>query len=132
LKKDFFKLIRLTVVNIREDGDRSDCEASIQVDIGGHVEHTASGGVGPVNAIDLALRKALISYYPELENFKLKDYKVEIAGNIGGTEAEVFVQIVSGTEKEWITYGRSENVLDASWDALATGVKNFLKEIGGE
>jgi 2-isopropylmalate synthase len=85
----------------------------------GQVEHTAAQGNGPVNALDCALRKALVKFYPELNQVSLLDYKVRVLGTGEGTGATVRVLIESGDDSErWGTVGVSHNVIEASWQAL--------------
>ena len=85
----------------------------------GETEHTAAQGNGPVHALDSALRKALVKFYPEIESVRLHDYKVRVLGGDEGTGAVVRVLIESGDEHErWSTVGVSHNVIEASWQAL--------------
>lgn len=101
-------------------------EATITVEVGGTVEHTAAWGNGPVNALDNALRKVLPKYFPGkgLESVRLLDYKVRVLTAQEGTAARVRVLIESGDEKaKWGTVGVSENVIDASWQALVDSIE---------
>ncbi|MFC1939479.1 citramalate synthase [Chloroflexota bacterium] len=102
-------------------------EAMIKVRVGDEVMHTAAEGNGPVNALDQALRKALLQFYPSLAAIKLVDYKVRILEESVGTESQVRVLIESsdGVE-EWITMGSSTNIIEASWLALADGLEYWL------
>jgi 2-isopropylmalate synthase len=85
----------------------------------GTVEHTAASGDGPVNALDLALRKALVKFYPELADIRLLDYKVRVLAGETGTGSLVRVLIESGdSDDRWGTVGVSHNVIEASWQAL--------------
>ena len=91
------------------------------------VIHTAAEGNGPVNALDDALRKALVEFYPELARIKLVDYKVRILEESGGTESKVRVLIESTDgENEWHTVGSSTNIIEASWLALADSLEYWL------
>ncbi len=104
-------------------------EATITVEVGGNVEHTAAWGNGPVNALDKALRKVLPKYFPGkgLENVRLLDYKVRVLTAAEGTAAQVRVLIESGDGKnKWGTVGVSENVLEASWQALVDSIEYKL------
>jgi len=93
----------------------------------GRVEHTVAQGRGPLNALDKALRKALTPFYPELENVELHDYKVRVLGSAEGTDATVRVLIESGDhESKWGTVGVSENVIEASWQALVDSIEYKL------
>jgi 2-isopropylmalate synthase len=102
-------------------------EAMVKVRVDGEVIHTAAEGNGPVNALDQALRKALLHYYPSLASVKLVDYKVRILEESTGTESQVRVLIESsdGTE-EWRTVGSSTNIIEASWLALVDSVEYWL------
>ena len=102
-------------------------EAIVKVKVGDEIMHTAAEGNGPVNALDLALRKALLRFYPSLEQVKLIDYKVRILEESVGTEAQIRVLIESsdGVE-EWRTVGSSTNIIEASWLALADSLEYWL------
>jgi len=102
-------------------------EAMIKVRVGNEVMHTAAEGNGPVNALDQALRKGLLQFYPNLAVVKLVDYKVRILEESVGTESQVRVLIESsdGVE-EWTTVGSSTNIIEASWLALADGLEYWL------
>jgi 2-isopropylmalate synthase len=99
----------------------------IKVRVGNEVMHTAAEGNGPVNALDQALRKALLQFYPSLAAVKLIDYKVRILEASIGTESQVRVLIESsdGVE-EWTTVGSSPNIIEASWLALADSMEYWL------
>ncbi len=102
-------------------------EAMVKVRVGGEVIHTAAEGNGPVNALDQALRKALIQFYPSLAQVRLVDYKVRILEESVGTEAQVRVLIESSDGvDEWQTVGSSTNIIEASWLALADGLEYWL------
>jgi len=104
-------------------------EATVTVEVGGKVEHTAAWGNGPVNALDKALRKVLPNYFPGrgLEDVQLLDYKVRVLTAAEGTAARVRVLIESGDGKDkWGTVGVSENVIEASWQALVDSIEYKL------
>jgi 2-isopropylmalate synthase len=102
-------------------------EAVVKVKVNDEIFHTAAEGDGPVNALDLALRKALCQYYPELAKIKLTDYKVRILEENTGTESQVRVLIESSDgENEWRTVGGSTNIIEASWLALADALEWWL------
>jgi 2-isopropylmalate synthase len=102
----------------REDGSLLS-EATIKVQEGGQFEHTAAEGDGPVNALDNALRKALVKFYPSLGEVKLEDFKVRVLDGREGTAAKVRVLIESSDGRErWGTVGVSTNIIEASWLAL--------------
>ena len=102
-------------------------EATVKVRVTGEVMHTAAEGNGPVNALDNALRKALLRFYPSLEIVRLADYKVRVVDQGAGTEAMVRVVIESTDgEHRWRTVGSSGNIIDASWMALADSFEYWL------
>lgn len=102
-------------------------EAMVKVKIDGSILHTASEGDGPVNALDNALRKALLANYPSLSVVKLVDYKVRILEQSTGTESLVRVLIESTDgENQWRTVGSSTNIIEASWLALADSLEYWL------
>ncbi|MFC2059834.1 citramalate synthase [Chloroflexota bacterium] len=102
-------------------------ETMLKVRVGTEVMHTAAEGNGPVNALDQALRKALLQFYPSLAQVKLVDYKVRILEETAGTGSQVRVLIESsdGVE-EWRTVGSSTNIIEASWLALADSLEYWL------
>jgi 2-isopropylmalate synthase len=94
-------------------------EATVRVQIGDEVIHTAGDGNGPVGALDSALRKALSPQFPKLDDVHLADYKVRILDSTSGTGAITRVLIDSRDEKGgWSTVGASPNIIDASMAAL--------------
>jgi len=106
-------------VNYGEDG-HTHADAMLKVSVDGEVEHTIADGVGPVNALNLALKKALVRFYPEIKDVKLVDYKVRVLEERAGTESRVRVLIESrDNEESWSTVGVSENIIEASWQALS-------------
>ncbi|MFA5271658.1 MAG: citramalate synthase [Candidatus Omnitrophota bacterium] len=125
--KKFFNLLGFRVsVEKREDG-KLISEAVIKLKINNKLEHSAAEGDGPVNALDNALRKALMKFYPSLSKMHLTDFKVRVLDEKGGTAAKVRVLIESQDEKEdWSTIGLSENIIEASWQALADSVEYKL------
>ena len=131
LHKRFFDLIGFRTINEkRKEGEKPISEATIMVKVGGHIEHTAATGNGPVNAIDNALRKALEKFYPALKKVKLHDYKVRVLTPGKGTYAKVRVLIESGDDSQrWGTVGVSENIIEASYQALVDSIEyKLLKE----
>jgi len=102
-------------------------EAMVKVSVDGATLHTAAEGNGPVNALDVALRRALVQFYPRLAAVKLADYKVRIVDEAEGTEAVVRVLIESTDgERRWRTVGCSTNVIEASWLALTDSLEYWL------
>ena len=129
--KKFFELMGVRVIVERKTEEEVPLsEATIMVRVGDRVEHTAAVGNGPVNALDNALRKALDKFYPELKEVKLLDYKVRILSTKDGTGAQTRVLIESGDGKsKWGTVGVSENIIQASWQALVDSIDyKLLKE----
>ncbi len=126
--KRFFNLVGFRViVEKRQESEHPLAEATIMVDVNGQVEHTAAIGSGPVNALDNALRKALEKFYPVLSDVKLLDYKVRVLSAGAGTGSKVRVLIESGDgEKTWGTVGVSENIIEASWQALVDSIEYKL------
>jgi 2-isopropylmalate synthase len=100
-------------------------EATVMLEMpDGTTAHTVAQGNGPLNALDLALRKALMPYFPSLETVELHDYKVRVLGAHDGTDAVVRVLIESGDEDDrWNTVGVSSNVIEASWQALVDSIE---------
>ncbi len=102
-------------------------EATVKVRVDGEVMHTAAEGNGPVNALDNALRKAILQFYPSLEVVRLVDFKVRVVDQGTGTGAIVRVLIESTDgERVWSTVGSSGNVIEASWMALADSLEYWL------
>lgn len=116
----FFKLKGFRVNTERRSDDTDPVsEATIMIEVDGNVEHTAALGNGPVNALDLALRKALQKFYPGIQEVELLDYKVRVISSRQGTKSVVRVLVESGDKKDhWNTVGVSSNILEASWMAL--------------
>ena len=89
--------------------------------------HTAASGNGPVNALDAALRKGLIEFFPSLTQIKLTDYKVRVIDQGGGSDATVRVLVESTDGKEtWRTVGCSPNIIEASRQALVDSLEWWL------
>ncbi len=109
-----------------EDGNVR-TEATVKLSVGQDVRHEVAEGDGPVNALDAALRKALTSIFPHLSRMHLLDYKVRVINAQEGTAARVRVSIESTDgERVWGTVGVSENVIEASWLALADSFHFYL------
>ncbi|GAB7026131.1 citramalate synthase [Geotalea toluenoxydans] len=118
--KKFFSVIGFRVIDEkRHEDQKMISEATIMVKVGGKVEHTAAEGNGPVNALDNAIRKALEKFYPRLKEVKLLDYKVRVLPAGQGTASAIRVLIESGDKQSrWGTVGVSDNIIDASYQAL--------------
>lgn len=130
--KDFFILEGFRVIIEKKRAGKMSSEATIKLKVGKELEHTASLGDGPVNALDSALRKALKKFYPKLDEMHLTDYKVRVLDEKEGTAARVRVLIQSQDKHgSWWTMGVSENIIDASWSALVDSVEyKLLKDSG--
>ena len=103
------------------------CEATVKVIVHGERAYTVEEGDGPVNALDRALRKALVPAYPEIKDVTLLDYKVRIIDGRSGTAAKTRVLITSTDGNEtWSTVGASFNIIDASWEALVDSLEYYL------
>ncbi len=110
------------------DGHPPVCEATVKLMVDGTPELTVAEGRGVVNALDLALRKALLPFFPEISEVSLVDYKVRIIDSHDATAAKTRVLIVSTDgENNWGTVGVSENIIEASWLALVDGIDLFLQ-----
>jgi 2-isopropylmalate synthase len=110
------------------DGHPPVCEATVKLRVDGIPELTVAEGHGVINALDLALRKALLPFYPALRAVTLVDYKVRILDGHDATAAKTRVLIVSSDgEQTWGTVGVSENIIEASWLALIDGIDLFLQ-----
>jgi len=132
---DFIVLVeKRRPTSTRSDKDEEIlAEAIVKIKVGSQVVHIAAEGNGPVNAVDRALRKALLQFYPELAAVRLLDYKVRIPEDSSGTGSLVHVFIKSGdSEHEWHTLGSSVNVIEASWLALADSLEYWLLKKGAE
>jgi len=124
--KPFFELKGLRVINEERNGELF-TEATIKIKVKDILEHTASEGNGPVNALDNALRKALIRFYPAIKDMRLVDFKVRVIDGADGTAAKVRVLIESADKNDiWTTVGVSENIIEASWRALVDSVEYKL------
>jgi 2-isopropylmalate synthase len=123
-----FSVIGFRVIDTkRHEDEMPSSEATVQVKVGGRIEHTAAEGNGPVNALDHALRKALENFYPQLKEMKLLDYKVRVLPAGKGTASVTRVLIESGDKFErWGTVGVSDNIIDASYQALVDALQYKL------
>ena len=132
--KDFFDLEDFRVIIEKKKNGKMATEATIKLRVGKELEHTASLGDGPVNALDSALRKALKKFYPSLDGMHLTDYKVRVLDEKEGTAAKVRVLIQSQDKDDsWWTIGVSENIIEASWQALVDSVEyKLLKDSQGK
>jgi len=114
-------------VSMRRDSKQSVCEATVRVRVGKKVRDEVAEGDGPVNALDSALRSALAKSFPRLKKITLSDYKVRILDGVAGTAAKTRVLIESTDGKrEWGTVGVSENIIEASLQALVDSMEYAL------
>lgn len=126
----FFSLHGFHVTNVKRQGDtKTFSDAVIRIVVGDRMEFSAADGNGPVNALDTALRKALIAFYPSVSEVRLTDFKVRVLEGSSGTGATVRVLIESTDGEEvWWTVGFNENVIQASWDALVDSIDYKLQK----
>ncbi len=126
--KGFFELRNFKVM-ISESASEKEplCSAVVKIAVGGREEINAAEGEGPVNALDLALRKVLSCFYPSISEIRLCDYKVRVLDSGNNTAAKVLVR-VSTTDNlsVWRTVGVSTDIIDASWQALSDSMIYFL------
>ncbi|HEY3763155.1 MAG TPA: citramalate synthase [Verrucomicrobiae bacterium] len=114
-------------VSMRRDAKESICEATVRVRVGSKVHHEVAEGDGPVNALDAALRAALAKSFPKLKKITLTDFKVRILDSATGTAAKTRVLIESTDGKrDWGTVGVSENIIEASLQALVDSMEFAL------
>jgi 2-isopropylmalate synthase len=119
----FFKLESFRVQSERRADESIHAEATVRLEAGGQRKVSVGEGVGPVHALDMALRHALADSYPEVEELRLTDYRVRVLDSMDGTSARVRVLIeTSDHESSWGTIGVHENVIEASWHALTDGI----------
>ena len=125
--RPFFKLKGFRVISEMTATRKLMCEATIKVEVDGREKHTAANGYGPVEALDNALRKALETFYPEIKEIQLSDYKVRVLNEKSGTGAAVRVLIDQKRKTEhWGTVGVSTDIIEASWQALVDGIEYML------
>ena len=119
-----FELEDFTVIIEKRGGDGTRAQATVRIRVGDEMMHTAAEGEGPVNALDRAVRKALLPHYPALAEVHLVDYKVRIVDEHLGTGARprVVIESARGPDR-WSTVGCSQNIIEASWLALCDGLE---------
>jgi 2-isopropylmalate synthase len=132
--KEPFSLESFRVTIEKDKAGPSSSQATIKISVGDEEEITAAEGDGPVNALDNALRKALNSFFPQISEMKLVDFKVRVIEGTDGTGAKVRVNIDSSDPQEvWSTVGVSENIIEASWQALVDSIQyKLLKDEEGK
>ncbi len=125
--KPLFKLIDYRLIVEKEKNGEIVSEATVKIEVNNKEIHTVAEGNGPVNALDNALRKALIEFYPSIKKIFLSDYKVRVLGSHEGTASKVRVLIESKSGKSvWGTVGVCENIIEASWQALVDSIEYFI------
>jgi len=121
------------IVEKRSPNEPTTSEATIKVNVEGEPHYTVAESSGPIGALDSALRLALAKTYPNLKNLELKDYKVRILASQSGANAKTRVLIESADGEEiWGTVGASDNIIEASWQAIRDSVEYKLLRDGGE
>lgn len=127
--KPSFDLIKYHVTVEKDTAGNLVTEATVKLKVGEKVEHVVGEGDGPVNALDAALRKSLENFYPCIKDVRLIDYKVRVVNAGAGTAARVRV-IIESRDKTgvWGTVGVSENIIEASWQALIDSVEYKLQK----
>ncbi|MHC4060511.1 MAG: citramalate synthase [Planctomycetota bacterium] len=124
-----FELVKYYVTTEKRASGELVTEATVKLRVGDRVEHVVGEGDGPVNALDAALRKSLENFYPGIKEIHLIDYKVRVVNAKAGTAARVRVFIESRDKKSvWGTVGVSENIIEASWQALVDSVEYKLQK----
>ena len=119
-----FEIVDLVVMMQKRGELPTFAEATVKLKVGSEHVHTVADGNGPVNALDAAMRKALLPHFPRLKQVRLEDYKVRVLDEAAGTAAWVRVLIESTDgQRTWSTVGGSSNVIEASWRALADSLE---------
>jgi 2-isopropylmalate synthase len=115
------------IVEKRRAGEPCVSEATVKLRVNDELVHTVGEGDGPVDALNRALRKALIPFYPSIREVRLVDYSVRILDAKADTAAKTRVLIESAAGRDhWNTMGVSDNIIEASWDALVEGIEYKL------
>lgn len=128
-----FELLDFLVLVEKRQGNGILAEATVKARVGGEIMHTAAVGNGPVNALDTAIRKAILPFYPELARVQLVDYKVRILDEQAATAAQTRVLIeASDGERTWNTVGSSANIIEASFHALVDSLELPLARLNGD
>lgn len=125
----FFQLKEFKVMVNEPTMNDVNSSAMIKIKVGDQEEITAAEGDGPVNALDNAVRKALVRFYPQISDIKLTDYKVRVLDSTSATAAKVRVLIESTDGNEyWTTIGVSTDIIEASWKALVDSIEYKLSK----
>jgi 2-isopropylmalate synthase len=118
-----FKVLGYRVIEDKTTQGVSVSQATVKLQIGDKISHQVSEGDGPVNALDAALRKALLSFFPNMAKVRLDDFKVRVLGSNVASDATVRVWTTFGDEKGyWNVVGVSSNIIEASWMAFVDGL----------
>lgn len=124
---EIFKLEKAKILTEKNGDGAFLTEAIIKINVKGETVYTAAEGNGPVNALDKALRSALVQFYPSIRNMHLSDYKVRVIDEKDATAAKVRVLIeTTDMHNTWSTVGVSENIIEASWQALVDSFRYGL------
>jgi len=125
--EEFFELKNLKIILEKHENGEMTSEAMVKLMVDDKIVHTAAEGDGPVNALDNSLRKALNEVYPEIGEMHLSDYKVRVLDGSQATAARVRV-LIESTDKiqKWNTVGVSENIIEASWQAIVDSMNYKL------
>ncbi|MBF6606611.1 MAG: citramalate synthase [Chloroflexi bacterium] len=128
-----FRIVDFTVLTEQRDGRELRAEATVKLAVDGETLHTAADGNGPVNALDAALRKALLAFYPQVDSVHLVDYKVRILDGGAATGAKTRVVIDSRDgERSWSTMGSDTNIITASCVALVDSLEYAIWKSAAE
>ena len=132
LRKNYkapFEVLDYFVVNLKN----GEAKANVKLKVGEEIREYAASGNGPVNALDIATRRAVEKFFPQIQNVELKDYKVRILDSDAATAAKtrVLVESSNGVEN-WSTVGCSENIIEASWQALVDSLEYAIWRAGKE
>ena len=128
--KPFFERIDSKVIISSSDDLNSKSEAILKIKVNDNIEHTASEGVGPVHAFNMALKKALLNFYPQIKDLKLVDYKVRVLNTNEGSISKVRVLVESKfKDMSWTCVGLSDNIIEASWQAISDSLNYVLFKI---
>lgn len=137
-RRDFWELDHYRSVILKSNGDEPTTEATVKLKVGSTMEHRVAEGDGPVNALDGAMRKCLRAHYPAIDRVHLRDFKVRVVNAADETAAKVRVVIdfaIADPDKADVyfsTIGVSENIVEASWQALIDAFEYFLLETEAE
>jgi 2-isopropylmalate synthase len=122
-----FEVLDYFVVNLKN----SEAKATVKLKVGNEVQEYAASGNGPVNALDIATRRAVGKFFPSIRDVELKDYKVRILDSDAATAAKTRVLVESSDSTEvWNTVGCSENIIEASWQALTDSLEYAIWRAG--